>query len=162
MSWTKRQILDEAFTELGIGNAFDVSPEEQQTAIRRLDTMMATWEGLGIRLGYAMSNTPDEGDLDDDSGLPVGAVETVYLNLAKRLAPQFGKQLNMATLSAAAAGYSTLLRAAAQPIEQQLRAGLPLGAGNKGWRTPGQVFVTPPTSDPLGITQGGDLNVLPE
>lgn len=162
MSWTKRQLLDEAFTELGIGNVYDVTPDEQQTAVRRLDTMMATWEGLGIRLGYAMSNNPDEGDLDQDSGLPVGACETVYLNLAKRLAPQFGKQLNAATMASAAQGYSTLLRAAAHPIEQQLRAGIPMGAGNKGWRTPGQVFVTPPQSSPLGITQGGDLDILPE
>jgi hypothetical protein len=98
MGWTKRQLIDEAFSELSLqGYEFDITPEEQQTALRRLDTMLATWDGLGIRVGYLLPSSPDDSDPDSDSGLPDYAVETVYLHLAMRIAAGFGKQLSADT-----------------------------------------------------------------
>lgn len=160
MSWSKRRILDEAFGELALaGYAFDISPEEQQTALRRLDTMMATWEAKGVRVGYAFSSTPGESDPDQDSGLPDMAVETVYLSLAIRLAAGFGKQLSADTRRSAREGYDTLLWRAAQPIRQQLPNTLPRGAGNKAWGST-DPFFPPPSDDPLGIGRGGDLEFI--
>jgi hypothetical protein len=160
--WSKRSLIDEALQELALGSGFDITPEEQQTALRRLDTMMATWEAKGIRVGYAFPASPDDSDIDAASGLPDAAVETVYLNLAKRLAPGYGKQLQAATLTAAREGYTTLLRAAAQPQEQQMPNTMPLGAGNRQWGFDLNPFYPTPNTSPLGTTQGGDLSILPE
>lgn len=160
--FTKLELITEAFQELAIGSGFDITPEEQQTALRRLDTMMATWEGKGIRVGYAFPSSPGASDIDAASGLPDSAVETVYLNLAKRLAPGYGKQLSAVTLTTAREGYSTLLRAAAQPQEQQMPNTLPLGAGNRHWGFDLNPFYPTPNASPLGTTQGGDLQILPE
>lgn len=161
--WTKRQLIDEAFAELALAAyVFDISPEEQQTALRRLDTMMATWEAKGVRVGYAFPANPDDSDLDQACGLPDAAVETVYLSLAIRLAAGKGKQLSVDTRKTAKEGYDTLLWAAAQPQPQQLPGTLPVGAGNRPWRGNWQPFYPTPCNDPLSLTQGGDLNFTPE
>lgn len=163
MTWTKRQLVDEAFAELALaGYTFDITPEEQQTALRRLDTMMATWEGRGVRVGYAFPSSPDTSDLDTDSGLPDRAVETVYLHLAIRIATGFGKMLPSATRKAASEGYEALLWAGAQPQQQQLPNTMPRGAGNKPWRTVNQPFFPTPSDDPLQVGRGGDLDILQE
>lgn len=163
MGWTKRQILAEAYTELGLADYdFDVSPEETQTALRRLDSLVATWEQKGLRLGYLFPASPDDSDLESDSGLPDGAVEAVYLNLAIRLAATVGKTLTIDTKTAARNGYDALLVKAARPLEQQLPGTLPRGAGNKPWRTTRQNFFPTPEDPTLGNDPGGDLAFAPE
>lgn len=163
MGWTKRQLIDEAFAELALqGYEFDITPEEQQTALRRLDTMMATWEARGVRIGYAFPSSPDDSDPDTDSGLPDSAVETAFLNLAIRIAAGFGKQLSPDTKRVAREGFDVLLWAAAQPIEQQQPSTMPRGAGNRIWRNSQRPFFPEPDDSPLGISQGGDLNIAPE
>ena len=163
MGWTKKQLIDEAFGELALqGYEFDISAEEQQTALRRLDTMMATWEAKGIRVGYAFPSSPDDSDIDADSGLPDAAIETTYLNLAIRIAAGFGKQLPSDTRRNAREGYDALLWKAAQPIEQQQPSTMPRGAGNRIWRNSERPYFPAPDDNPLGISQGGDLNIAPE
>jgi hypothetical protein len=163
MGWTKRQLIEEAFAELALaGHTFDITAEELQTALRRLDTMMATWEANGIRVGYALPSSPDAADIDQPSGLPDAAVETVFLNLAIRLASGFGKQVRAETRKAASEGHDVLMRAAAMPIEQQLPSTLPRGAGNRALRGSERPFFPPPSDSPLGIAQGGDLDILAE
>ncbi|NBW08262.1 MAG: hypothetical protein EBR82_09565 [Caulobacteraceae bacterium] len=160
MGWTKKQLAAEAYGELGLQDyEFDVSPEEQMTALRRLDTMMATWDSMGIRLGYAFPSGPDASDPDTDSGLPDTAAETVYLNLAIRLAPGLGKQVSAETKRSAADGFDMLMATAAVPRQQQLPNTLPRGAGNRtsyGWPGP---FFPGPCRDPLRVAQGGDLDI---
>lgn len=163
MSWTKGEILRDAFGVLALhGFEFDLTPDEQQAALRRLDTLLATWEGKGIRLGYAFPSSADGSDVGDDSGLPDSAVEAVYSNLAVRLAAAFGKQLPADTLRAARESYDILTWGAAQPIEQQLPSTMPRGAGNRIWRNSQRPFFPRPDDDPLRITQGGDMSVQPE
>lgn len=159
MSWTKRELIAEALSELGIGADFDITPEELQTALRRLDTMLAVWDGKGIRLGYPLPSSPDASDLDQDSSLPDAALEPVYLNLALRLAPSYGKAVSVDTRRNASAGYDRLLIAAAQPLPPQQPSTMPRGAGNKPWRPLSSPFFPQPTASPLQVTAGGDLNV---
>lgn len=162
MGWTKRQLIDEAFGELALGSDFDITPEEQQTALRRLDAMMATWETRGVRVGYAFPSSPDASEIGADSGLPDHAVETVALHLAMRLAPGFGKQVTVETRRHAREGFDALLKAAAQPIEQQQPDTMPRGAGNRTWPSNGQrPYFPTPSDSPLGIAQGGALDILP-
>lgn len=163
MSWTKGQIIEEAFGVLALaGFVYDLSPDEKQSALRRLDTMMASWEAKGVRIGYAFPGSPDGSDPSDDSGVPDGAIEALYTNLAVRQAGAFGKQLPADTLRAARETYDTLTWAAAQPIEQQLPSTMPRGAGNRIWRNSQRPFFPRPDDDPLRITQGGDMSVQPE
>jgi hypothetical protein len=58
-----------------------------------MDTMLASWDSKGVRLGYAIGHSPDGGDPDDDSGVAVRNVDAVVLNLAVALAASKGKQL---------------------------------------------------------------------
>lgn len=163
MPWTKRQLIGEAFGEIALaGYEFDITPEEHATALRRLDTMMATWEARGIRVGYAFPSGPAASDPDDDSGLPDAATEAAFMGLAVRLAPSFGKVLSVETRRTAREGFEMLLLDAARPQQQQLPSTLPRGAGNKGWQSLDRPFFPQPSDDPLGISQGGDLAFRPE
>lgn len=156
--WTKRQIVEEAYAEMAMaGYIFDSTPEALQRAGRRLDMMMAGWDARGIQVGYALAVSPDDLDLDADAGIPLNALEAVVTNLALRLCAGVGKVPHPSTKDKAEEGLSTLMAAAAMPAEQQLRVGLPLGAGNKGSTTNGRIYVTNPDTGPLTVGDGGDL-----
>lgn len=159
MSWTKGQLANEALGELGLADyVFDLSPEERQKAIRRLDSMMATWEALGIKLGYQTPGA-DGSKESDDSGLPDTAIETVFLNLAARLAPSYGKQLSADSRRSARQGFDILLVDAAQPGQQQQLSTMPIGAGARHQRVTYRPFFPPNTHDSLQVTPGGDLDL---
>lgn len=135
MSWTKRQFVVQAFEEIGYASyTYDLQPEQLQAGLRRLEAMIATWNGRGIRLGYPLSGNPDLADLDTDSNVPDAANEAVYTNLAIRIAPIVGKVVTMETKQAARSAYTELLSRFAKPQEQQLPDTMPAGAGNKPWR----------------------------
>lgn len=158
MGWTKGQLVTEAYGELALaGHSADVTPEEQQTALRRLEAQMGTWLGKGINIGYRFAASPDAVDPDDDSGLPLVATETAFLHLAESLAAGFGRQLSSVTRSRARDGMARLEREAAKPTQQQQREGFPLGAGNKaspvGPYSPR--FTTSPDRGPLLGPDGG-------
>jgi hypothetical protein len=135
MSYTKRQFVEEAFVEIGMANyTFDLQPQQLDTALRRLDAMMATWNAKGIRLGYPLPSSPQDSDLDTETQVPDSANEAIVANLAIRIAPGYGKQVQIDTRTTAKLGYDTLLARATFPLEQQFPRTLPLGAGQKPWR----------------------------
>lgn len=133
--WTKQQLIEAAFAELALAHfVFDLDADVLEAALRKLDAMMAAWSGDGISIGYALPATPDDSNIDDDSGIPDTANEAVYMSLAIKLAAGRGKALTAETRTAAARGYNALLGAAVAPAAGQT-SGLPLnGAGNKPWR----------------------------
>jgi hypothetical protein len=135
MGWTKLQLIDQAFSELArAGYVFDLGADVREDALRQLDAMMAEWNGVGIDIGYVLPTTPDDSNIDDDSGIPNSANRPVYMNLTVTLAAGRGKALTPQTLAAAQSGYNTLLGAAVTPTSGQC-SGLPrIGAGNKPWR----------------------------
>ena len=135
MSWTKRQFVVQAFEEIGYASyAFDLQPEQLQAGLRRLEAMMATWNGRGVRLNYPLSSNPDTAELDTSSNVPDAANEAIYTNLAIRIAPIVGKTASAETKQAARSAYLELLSRFTVPQEQQFPATLPAGAGNKPWR----------------------------
>lgn len=157
MSWTKRQLIEQAFEEIGLAAyVFDLTPEQLQSAMHRMDSMVATWMTKNILLGYPVPVNPQGSDLDEESNIPDTAVDAVYQNLAIRLAPSFGKQASPDLRISAKAAYDALLIAAAFPREMQYDSSLPLGAGNKPTMID-QVFVAPPNDDPLQIGNNGQL-----
>lgn len=135
MSWTKRQLVEQAFEEIGYASyAFDLQPEQLQAGLRRLEAMMGTWNGRGIRLGYPLSGSPNAAELDVSSNVPDSANEAIYTNLAVRIGPIVGKNVSMETKQAARLAYTQLLSRFTMPQEQQLPNTMPAGAGNKPWR----------------------------
>lgn len=143
MSWTKRQIVDQAFAAVGLGAyAFDLTADERESALRALDAMMATWATKGLRIGYNTSTSPGSTDIGDDSGLPDYAIEAAYLNLALRLADAYGKQVSPGTAANAKQAYSALLAWVSKPIEMRLDA-VPAGAGLKPYRGGYTTFIRP-------------------
>lgn len=162
MGWTKRELIEDMFGELALaGYDFDLSPEEMQAALRRMDTMLATWSSVGVNIGYAFGLTPSDSDLDQDSGVSLGAVEAIVLNGAIRIAGSKGKSLARSTIGSAKAAYDSLLSvmARAELEETQLDRNTPLGAGNKPFRGYSRPYVSIPDEGPLTLAGDGGLTL---
>lgn len=132
MGWTKRQFVTAAFEEIGLAAyVFDLLPEQLESAMRRMDAMMATWNGKGIRVGYPLPSSPQDSTLDQETNVPDSANEAVITNTAVRIAPSYGKTVSPDTKSIARQAYEVLLSRAAMPQEVQFPSTLPRGAGNR-------------------------------
>ena len=129
MSKTKRQIIMAAFNEVSIASyEYDLTPGELQEALSQLDDMIAEWEIRNIFLSY---NLTGNSSLDDLSNIPSSANQTVYTNLAKRIAPSQGKILSNETKAAASRGLKMLQNKAAKPSQMSLGPYVVAGAGNR-------------------------------
>jgi len=154
MGYTKRQFISAAFEEIGLASyVFDLAPEQLQSALRRLDAMMADWNAKGIRLGYPLPSSPQDSSLDEETLVPDSAYEAIICSLGIRLAPSFGKTVMIETKTTAKQGYDILLQRATFPLEQQLPGTMPSGSGNKPWRVTDNPYVRPPY---LPVTAGPD------
>lgn len=135
MGYTKRQFVTASLEEIGLASyVFDLQPEQLESALRRLDAMMADWNAKGIRLGYPLPNSPQDSDLDEETLVPDSAYEAIICSLGIRLAPSYGKGVMPETKTNAKQGYDILLARANYPLEQQLPSTMPAGAGNKTTR----------------------------
>jgi hypothetical protein len=160
MAYTKRDIVNQAFSEIGMADyVFDLQPEQLNNALRQLDMMMATWNGKGIRIGYPLPSSPGGSDLDEVTGVTDMALEAMYLNLAIRISSGYGKTVSPDTKLAAKFAYSQLLSKSALPIEMQIgNQTVPSGAGNKGWRYYNNPYLRQPT-DPLTVGSDSILDL---
>jgi len=157
MSWTKRQFIEAAFEEIGYANyVYDLSPEQLEKALWRLDAMMASWNANGIRLAYPLPSSPELSDLDTETDVPDGANAAIYMNLGLSLAPTVGKMVAQETKSGAKSAYDILLIKAALPREMQMPGTLPAGAGSKTWRGSQDPFVKDPID---GLDAGNDSEI---
>ena len=144
MSWTKRQLVNQAFDIIGMSSyTYDLQPEQLQSALRQLDTMMATWYNRGVQLGYPIPTSPEDADLDTESNVPDRANEAIYTNLAIRIAPNYGKQVMRELKQAAFYAYQGVLSIASLPNEMQYPETLPKGSGNKPYRWREEFFPIP-------------------
>lgn len=149
MSWTKRQFITTAFEEIGYADyVFDLQPEQLEKALWRLDSMMASWNAQGIRIGYPLPSTPEDSSLTTETSVPDSANMAIYMNLALVLAPTVGKMVSPETKAGAKTSYDILAQRAAAPVPMQFPGTLPSGAGNKPWRNTQDPFLNNPT-DPI-------------
>jgi hypothetical protein len=154
MGYTKRQFVSSAFEEIGLAEyVFDLQPEQLEGALRRLDSMMAEWNAMGIRLGYSMPSSPQDSDLDSETNVPDSAWEAIITNLAIRIAPGYGKTVSPDTKVSAKGAFNVLLQRATFPLEQQLPSTMPTGQGNKPWRWDNPFVPIP--ADPLDAGPDG-------
>lgn len=157
MGYSKQQFVHAALEELGLAAyVFDVQPEQLESAMRRLDSMMAEWNGRGIRLGYPIPGSPEFSSLDEPSNVPDSANEAIITNLAIKLAPSYGKQVSAQTMSAAAVAFQTIMQRSIEDVEMKLPGNMPTGAGNK--RQYGYVYGYTTTQDPVNAGGDGPIN----
>lgn len=154
MSWTKRQIINQAFEDAGLASfVFDLTADQIQSALRRLDSLMATWNAKGISFPYPIASSGSGSDPDQDSGLPDYAIPAAYMALAVQLCPSFGKVPAVELKVAAKQAYDALLSIACMPREMQIGA-MPAGFGNK---SPDVPFLNPADTSPVQIGGNGNL-----
>ena len=145
MSWSKKQLLIQSFTEIGLADyVYDLTPQEMNSALLVMETLIAEWEGLGIRLNYPICFEPSDANINADSGLPMYAIAAVYLNTAVRIAASYGKVVQKETILNADTALRTLYVSFTQPPLMQYPGTIPAGAGNKYWRYNGDPFVRRP------------------
>lgn len=158
MGWTKRQFVEAAFEELGLASyVYDLQPQQLESAMRRMDAMLAEWNGKGIRIGYPIPLNPQSSSLNEQTLCPDSANEAIITNLAIKIAPSYGKQVMPETKFTAKMAYNTLLSRATTPYEMQFPNSMPAGAGKKTWRTYNNPFLVTPT-DPLEAGQDGPFD----
>lgn len=133
MSWTKRQIIEQAYEELGLAAMFyDLQPEQLESARRKMDTLVAGWSSKNIQIGYPLPSEANSSDLDQETNVPDYAVEALYLNLAIKIAPSHGKAVTPETKQQADQTYRNILRIALRnPPQMKYACSLPSGAGHK-------------------------------
>lgn len=161
MGWTKKQFIDQALEEIGIAPyVFDITPEQYDSALRTMDGMVAGWNANGVRINYPLSITPQSSDLNADSGVPDYANEAIWLNLACRLAPRFGKQVSPETKQFADAAYAAMANQVAMPIhERQMPGTMPRGQGTKPWRNFNNPFCYRPSDNTIDAGGDGELDL---
>lgn len=131
MTYTKREIIAKALSELGLGQyALTAQPQDMQDALGSLNMMMGAWHGEGVVTGFALSNTPAVNDLDSESGIAETALGAVVCSLAVDLAPSFGKSPMPATVAKARRGFQ-MLQARTAVIPPRQSRGSIAGAGHK-------------------------------
>lgn len=145
---TKRELLAQAMEEFGVSDAtFDISPEETQKGLTRLNRIAAQWDGQGIRVGFNLG-----GGLDDEAGIPDTAENAFALNLAVQWAGAFGKTVTQDLRIAARAAWNALYTARQVHPEVPYSSRLPLGSGNRLAGRQQQYF--PDTDDIAGLSDG--------
>ena len=151
MSWTKRQFIELAFEEIGLAAYnFDLQPSNFESAMRRMDAMVAAWNAQGVRIGYPIPTNPENSDLDSDSGVPDYANQAIILNLAILIAPSYGKSVSPDTKTNAKSSYSNMLIQLTQPSEMQLHGSMPAGAGNRRGGEDNEYIQSPEESIDIG------------
>ena len=159
MSYSKKDIINLAFEEIGLaGYIFDLQPEQLQSALSRLDLMMADWSGKGINIGYPISSSRDSNSINEEIIVPDTALEAIYTNLAKKIAPQYGKTLSAESKSSANRSYKNLVRENTTINTMQLD-NLPQGAGNKSHRYLNRDQFINKDPSVLKIADDGNLNL---
>jgi hypothetical protein len=156
MSWTKKQLIDYAFNELGLSSyTYDMMPEQFEIALNKLDAMLALWNSTGINIGYNLSDI-NTNNINQDSGLADYMNEAVYLNLAIRLAPSYGKMVAPETKISAKQAYNQTLNKLVKAIPMQRDYFAIAGAGNRYNR---QNLFLPQPVDGLEVSNSTNLTI---
>lgn len=157
---TKNDIALAAFNELRIsGLTTTPSPEEITSAITRLDNMVLGWQSKGLCLSYVRSEGFGSIDPNQGSGLNDVNAYAVILNLAKTLAPSYGKSLHLNTIAEARSSYLGLFSPNIEQREtdpyQPTGSGRSFGYGyDDRFRFQGQETNAPENCDTIDIKVG--------
>lgn len=134
-STTKRQLVEQMFTECAVnGWEYDITADEKDTALTRLDALMWELRGRGVDIGYNFPLGIGQGDLDDVLGCPDQAFYGLSILGAERLCPTMGKKQSMESRIALTAAMKAVRSAAVTLVpSSQIAPATPIGSGNKPW-----------------------------
>jgi len=134
-STTKRQLVEQMFTECALnGWEYDLTGDEKDTALTRLDMLMYELRGRGIEIGYNFPSGIGAGSLNDDLGCPDQAFFALAILGAERLCPTMGKTQSKESRIALNSAMKALYSAADGFVPSlSLAPGTPIGSGNKPW-----------------------------
>lgn len=131
MSWTKKQLIDQAFSKIGLSSyQYDLQPED---AINAVITMDAIVGNINIPLSYNMANDPSQADPNQESGLPNWANQAVYLSLAIAMCPNYGKTASAELKASAQSAINRMYAMASSSVDSLVPDNMPSGQGNKPW-----------------------------
>jgi hypothetical protein len=133
-SITKGTLIIRALGKLGIANyVFDTEAEEDNSALRQLDSMAANWQGKLEPFGYIQPTTNGASLPSDGAGIDEADIDAFVSNLAITLAPDYGKTPAPGLSRQAAGSRSEMFVKYARRFEYQLPSTVPTGAGNDSW-----------------------------
>lgn len=127
---TKIETIKSAYSQLRIsGLTVQPASENVETALCRLEDMMAEYDGAGVCVGYNFENEPDPNSI---TNVQRKYWQMMASNLAVRLIADFNKQVPQALLMQASASYSSASSSvAAERIRQvPYPSRQPIGSGN--------------------------------
>jgi len=155
---SKIELIDRAYSKLRIsGLTVSPSPNDVLIAMDEMECMLAEWDLVNVCLGY---NFEDEPEPNTESGLIKGYENAVQVNLAVRLAPEFGKATG--ELSAhAIQSYSKISSATAKIKLTNYPQRQPVGESNtlrfNRWRRYYDVTVSAPNDCSTEIMAVNDI-----
>lgn len=133
-STTKRQLIEQMYLECGLnGWEYDISPEETDRALIRLDALMWELSGRGIDIGYNFPLAIGQGDLSDELGCPDQAFFGLAVLGAERLCPTMGKTQSKESRIALASAMKAVRNAGTLAPSMKPGRSTPLGSGNGRW-----------------------------
>lgn len=122
---TKIQIVSMAFDELRInGITSSADSEDNVLSLQSLEQLVSE---LQIDIGWRFEAEPDPNTM---SGIPQFAESAIYMALAVRIAPRYGKDPSMLRTQASAA-MSTLVARVKKPRQISYSTRMPMGLGNR-------------------------------
>ncbi len=133
MSWTKRDIVEDAFGDASLSpNGRNLTPDELQSAMWKLDNMMAGWteDGIVFTPVYPQPATKTGGSLSSETNAPTYANHAMAINLARLMSWGYGKVLATDLKGEANLAYNVLLGRYMVIPEISLQ-GMIRGAGDK-------------------------------
>ena len=151
---TKGDIVRQAYAHLRIsGLTSKATPEDTQLGLQTLEAMLLAWTNKGLNLSWKKSEDFVDPDPQKDSGISDANYEAIYVNLAVKLAPAFGKaptQLNTYANELYAGLFDVVLPT------QQNNEYMPLGSGNRrGYYTP----IYQESSEPIDVENDGNITI---
>lgn len=134
---SKRQLVEAMFNEVALnGWELDITPEEKDTALKRIDALMWELLGRGIMLGYNFPDDMGQGNLADPLGCPNQAFNALAILGGRRIAPSMGKKISQESREALNDAMKALRSVALNYVPHvRMPTGTPLGSGFKPWTT---------------------------
>ena len=143
-STTKRQLVEQMFTECALnGWEYDLTADEKDVALTRLDMLMWELRGRGIDIGYNFPTAIGAGNLTDELGCPDQCFFALAVLGAERLCPTMGKTQSKESRIALHNAMKALRNACLGIKPMSYGYGTPVGAGNKPWSTRYPFAITP-------------------
>lgn len=127
MQYTKRQLIDEALSKVGLDYTFDKDPQEYVSALMQLEGLIASHAAQGRTMPYNKAAALDTAALDQLTGLPDWAFTGIVHRLAMIIAPN-GKSIEARVLQAAKEGEQAIIAGCMrEPPISPPKSGMPVG-----------------------------------